>query len=250
MYEVTVSAPLQHNYLLNYLFEDISPYISQIGGTFATLHQKHRTYLSLACKDTFRAQTQRLLQERVSQILSLGYKNIFVRQLLDVDNANFYQNVLIDTMCAFDHQYDAQLFASNINCDKDIFLDGYYNFRMGKFKRKWESVVNMILENDYILSDNELILEFLQYLSQSVERSLMQLSVCFTQDQYTLYDSKGKVMQTINTLSANCTAEENAIVNAICLNPQKLKVYHKEAVSHDFTNIAKALFEVQFVQVQ
>ena len=250
MYEVTVSTPSNEKHILDNVCQDICPYIRQIGGTVATVQQKHRSYFSLACADTFQLQAQRLLQDSVAKGLSLGYKNIFVRDMLDVQEGNFYQNILVDTMCAFDHQYDADILSKLIDAQKDIYIDGYYHFRIQNFKRKWENVENMVLENNYILGDHDLILEFLQYLLQSVDPKLKKLSICFDKNSYTLYDGKGKVIQKCPTMSPSVSVEEDAIVNAICLNPQKLKVYHAKPLSQDFLDVVKALFNVQFVLVQ
>ena len=249
MYEVTLSTPTEQNYLLEGISTNLSRYIAQIDGTHVTLQRKNRSYLSIACRDTFRHQLQHILQEEVATTLSLGYKNIFVRRLLDLDDANFYQNVLIDTMCTFDHKYDAHQLAGIVDATSNIYIDGYYNFRMANFKRRWQNVVNMVLENDYLLHDNELILEFLQYLLQSVDVKTQQLSICFDRVGYTLYDANGKVVQSISAFSQESTAEQSALVNAICQNVQQLKVYHSNDLSQDFCDIANALFDVQFVQV-
>lgn len=250
MYEVTVSTTKEQEYLLDSLCQDMFDYIRQVDGTCANLQQKHRSYFCLACSDTYRAQAKRLLADSVARVLTLGYKNIFVRQLLDVCDGNFYQNILVDTMCVFDYQYDVDVVSNLIDCDKDVYLDGYYNFRMNTVKRKWENVVNMILENNYILLDNALILEFLQYLLQSLDGKMQQLCICFDDKNYTLYDGKGRLIEPISTLSQQSTAEQQAIVNAICLNPKRVKVYFADKPSKEFCDIANALFGVQYVQVQ
>ena len=169
--------------------------------------------------------------------------------MLDLESTNFYQNVLIDTMCAFDHKYDAHQLAGMVDVDNNIYVDGYYNFKMGNFKRRWQNVVNMLLENDYVLHDNQLILEFLQYLLQSVDGKCQQLSICFDNDGYTLYDATGKVVQSISAISQDTTAEQEALVNAICQNARMLKVYHAQKLSQDFCYIANALFDFEYVQV-
>ena len=140
--------------------------------------------------------------------------------------------------------------ANIIDCNQDVYLDGYYNFRMRDIKRKWENVVNMILENNFILSDNELIVEFLQYLLQSIEAKADSLSICFDDLGYTLYNSEGKIVNKLATLSKTATAEEEAIVNAICQNVKKLKVYYCKSPSKEFCDVAKTLFDVQYLQVQ
>lgn len=249
MYEVTVSTPKQQNYLLEGISTNLSRYIVQIDGTHTMLNCNNRSYLCLACRDTFQHQIKYILQEQIAQTLCLGYKNMFVRSLLDLECANFYQNLLIDTMCAFDHKYDANQLAGIVDTDSNIYIDGYYNFRMGNMKRRWKNLVDMVLENDYLLQDNQLILEFLQYLLQSVDSKCQQLSICFDGSSYNLFDNSGKVVQTLPSFSLDSTAEQSALVNAICQNAKMLKVYHAQKLSQDFCNIANALFDVEYIQV-
>lgn len=250
MYEVTVSVTNEQKYLLDSICQDMFDYIRQVDGTCANLQGNHRSYFCLACSDTYTNQVKRLLTDSVARILTLGYKNIFVRQLLEIDNNNFYQNVLVDTMCVFDHQYEMSIVANFLDCNRDIYLDGYYHFRMQSIKRKWEKVVDMILENNYILLDNALIVEFLQCLLQSADGKMSQLSICFDGDTCTLYDCKGKVLAPICPLSQRSTAEQQAIVNAICLSPQKVQVLFASKPSKEFCDLANALFDVRYVMVQ
>ena len=152
-------------------------------------------------------------------------------------------------MCAFDHKYDAHQLATIVDVTNNIYLDGYYNFRMGNMKRRWKNLVDMVLENDYVLQDNQLILEFLQYLLQSVDNKTQQLSICFDGSSYNLFDNSGKVVQGISNFSRDATPEQEALVNAICQNVPKLKVYHEQKLSQDFCNIVNALFDVEYIQV-
>jgi hypothetical protein len=65
-----------------------------------------------------------------------------------------------------------------------------------------------------------------------------------------LYDEKGNVLQNITTLSSISSKEEQALVNVIYLNPQKLIIYYAKQPSQEFYNVAKTLFDVQFVEVR
>ena len=250
MYEVTVSAPSMHNHVLEFVHQSMQDYIDKVGGTCVNLHQKYRSYFCFACNDTFRLQAQRLLRECVSSALAVGYKNIFMRSLLGVNEGNFYQNVLVDTMCVFDQQYDTAMVSNIVDTTKDLYLDGYYNFKLQDIKHRWESVVNMVLENNYVLWDNGLILEFLQYLLQSADEKTQKVTICFDENGYILYDAMDKILQNITTLSSISGKEEQALVNAIYLNPQKLIVYYAKQPTQEFYDVAKTLFDVQFVEVR
>jgi len=250
MYEATISVTKNNLHLLGYVKRHIEPCIKEVDGITSDLAEKNRDYFSFACSDTYRFQIQRNLSSAVSEALSLGYKNVFMRDLLGIDYSDFYRNVLVNTICVFDNEYDKQQVSKLIEIDKPVCLDGYYNFRLSSLKRKWEEVSRLVCENGYILSDKELITEFLQYLLESVPSKVKQLSVNFEKDNYFLYNSANKVMRKLDSLAQKCTAEEEAMLNVICLKPQSVKIYSDGNLSEPFCTLMDELFQTEYIHVQ
>ena len=104
MYEATVSVAKENGHLLDYVKEQLTQCMEEIDGIVSEMDERNRNYFSLACADTYRFQVQRKLNDAVSQALTLGYKNIYIRKLLRIDKNNFYQNVLVNTICIFDNE--------------------------------------------------------------------------------------------------------------------------------------------------
>lgn len=250
MYEATVSVCKNNSHLLNFVRKQLEPQVKEIDGITSTLEEKSRDYFSLACADTFRFQIQRCLSSAVSEALSLGYKNIFMRDILGIERANFYQNLLVNTICVFDNDYDKQQIAKIIDLDKPLYIDGYYNFMLTSLKRKWEEISRLVCENGSIINDNELITEFLQYLLESVPSKVKRLSVNFDSGDYTLYNSGNKVLTKLYSLAEECSVEEEAMLNVICLNPQSVKVYSDGTLSNDFRKMLEDLFEAEYIDVE
>ena len=250
MYEATVSVVKSNSHLLDFVKEQVTPCLKQIDGIYTELDERFRTCYAVACSDTYRFQVQRKLNEAVSQALSLGYKNIFVRNLLDIGYDNFYKNVLVNVICVFDNDYDKQLVSKLVEVDQNICIDGYYNFRLGAVKQKWSDVIKLLSENVYVLSDNGLIIEFLQYLLESTTSKVKTLSVSFTENSFILYGSGGRVIEPVMSLAKDATAEEEAMLNILCLKPQRVKIYRSRTLSADFCEMLSALFSVEYVEVE
>lgn len=249
MYEVTVSALRKEQHLLEHIKREAVPAIAEMDGIFTEMSDESRSYFSAACSDTYRFQLRRLLSGSIAETIALGYKNIFVRNCLHVNKGNFLQNVLINTMCVFDKTYDQQIVSKIIDVDKPVFIDGYCNFRLQPLKKKWKEIANLVAENNYILQDKQLILEFLQYLLESVYSRAEQLTVTLDKDTFMLYDGQGKVLTSCSTLAQNPTVEEEAAVNVLLLKPAKLNVYFDKQPSEDFCTVMQ-MFRCRFVQTQ
>ena len=250
MYEATVSVVKENSHLLDYVKGQLAPCLQEIDGVCCELDEKFRSCYSVACSDTFRFQVQRKLLDAVSQALTLGYKNVFVRDLLRVDSDSFYKNVLVNVICVFDNDYDKQIVSRIVEVDQNVCIDGYYNFRLGAVKKKWSDIIRLVSDNLYVLSDNGLIVEFLQYLLESTPSKVKVLSVSFEDGNFTLYGSGGKVLEPTISLAKCATVEEEAMLNILCLKPQRVKIYHNSPLSDDFVEMLSALFPAEYIEVE
>lgn len=250
MYEATVSVDKVNGHLLDYVKEQLTPSINEIDGITSETDSHNRNYFSLACADTYRFQVQRKLTDAVSQALTLGYKNIFIRKLLRTDKNNFYQNVLVNTICIFDMDYDKQLVSRIIDVDKTLCLDGYYNFRLGPIKKKWQEITKLVSDNFYVLSDSTLIVEFLQYLLESTPSKCKELSVSVDGDRFVLYDGGDKVIEPTLSMAKTSSCEEEIMLNILWLKPRAVKIYHSRSLSNDFCDMLCALFQTEYVEVE
>ncbi|MCH5157034.1 MAG: hypothetical protein J1G02_04055 [Clostridiales bacterium] len=250
MYETTVSVVKENGHLLDYVKGQLAPCIEQIDGIVSEMDERNRNYFSLACADTYRFQVQRKLCDAVSQSLTLGYKNIFVRKLLKIDKNNFYHNVLVNTICIFDIEYDKQIVSKIVDIDRTICLDGYYNFRLGPIKKKWQEITKLVSDNFYVMSDSTLIVEFLQYLLESTPSKCRQLSVSVNGDEFVLYGNDDKVIEPISSMAKISTCEEEVMLNILCLKPRAVRIYHSRSLNKDFCDMLGALFETEYIEVE
>lgn len=250
MYEQTVNIEKENAHLLNYVKRQMEPTLRQIDGISTELDDEYRSYYTLACSDTYRFQISRAVAAAVCEALSLGYKNVYLRRLLDVDSDNFYQNVLVNTICIFDSEYDKQFVSRIMTESVTLCLDGYYNFKMSQVKRKWRDISKLVTDNNFILTDNELITEFLQYLLESMSTKEQNLSVSLDSDDFTMYDKDNKVLPKLKSIAKSVSVEEEAMLNIICLKPTKLNVYYKDKPCKQFCELCEALFNPQFICVE
>lgn len=239
MYETTISAPFGDKHILNYIKRLTANAVNEMDAISSETDSSARSYFAVACSDTFRFQMKRVLTNSVSSAISMGYKNIFVRNCLKVSKGTFFQNVLINTMCVFDREFDRQAVERVVDVDKPICLDGYYNFKLSSLKKKWSEIAGLVSENGYILRDPQLIIEFLQYLMDSVTCKISEITVSFEENGFWLYDSKNNVLPVVDSLARDPSTEEEVAINIILLKPKSVKVYSGRSPSNDFCRFLK-----------
>lgn len=249
MYEVTLSVPASQEYLLGNFKQKTEHFLGEMDALSSELSKGDRFYFSVACSDTFRFQLRRLVVQNVCDIVALGYKNIFLRKCLHLQSGNFFQNLLVNTTCVFDRVTDKKAIAEIIDVDKPLFLDGYCNFRFGLLKKKWKEIASLVCSNEYILHDEQLIMEFLQYLLESIESGVEKLSVSLADNAFVMYGEDGAVLSAVESLAKHSTVEEDAALNVLLLNPREVVVYHGSKPSPEFCRLMQ-LFSCKFVCAQ
>lgn len=250
MYEQTVNVEKSNAHLLDYVKSQLEPVLGQIDGISTEISDDYRNYYTLACSDTYRFQVGRAVNYAVCEALSLGYKNVYVRRLLNVGYDSFYQNVLVNTICKFDSEYDKQFVSRIILDGATVCLDGYYNFKMSQVKRKWQEISKLVCDNSYLLADNELIIELLQYLLESLTSREQTVSLSLLDDDFVLCNKSNSVLNKLKSIARTASVEEEAMLNVICLKPSNLVVYYNKKPCKEFSEMCDALFKTQFIFVE
>lgn len=249
MYESTVNIEKQNEHLLSYVKTQLAPCIHEVDGIATEVADNFRNYYSVACADTYRFQIGRCLNAAVTEALSLGYKNVYMRELLNIDGDNFYQNVLVNTICIFDNEYDKQMISRVVDTDRTVCLDGYFNFKLSHIKKKWLEISKLVGDNGFILTDNDLIAEFVEYLLDSMSTKEKTISVSFEPDGFIIYGQNDRIIEKIYSLAKSADIEEEAMLNIICLKPRNVKVYYTNKPSEEFCKMLDRLFFSEYIKV-
>ncbi len=247
MYETTVCTPIDDNHLLEYIKNGVVPIFQKMGSLTVEHSDEYRSYLSVACNDTYTSMTKRLLLNSISEVLCIGYKNIYLKKLLGITNTDFYTDVLINTMCLFDSKQDKIFTAKMIDIEKPVFLDGYFNFKMNDIKCKWKEICKLVEDNYFMVGDIELTLEFLQYLLQSIDCRCKKLSVVLEEDTFYLFGTDDKVIKAIHCITPKNCIEQDMMQNMLFLNPQSICIYCKNMPSEEFVHMSKKLFDCSYI---
>ena len=247
MYENTLSVPCDNAFLLEHIASELAETFHEINAVTAIVDDNGRRFLSYACSDVYRHVLADKVSDAVADVLSSAYKNMFMRKLLCVGKGSFLQNVLVNVICVYDSLPDRIVVKKCIDAERPLYLDGYYNFVLAPLKRKWSELSELVGANRYVLDDESLIVEFLQYLVDGSEERYGTMSVLFCDNKYFLFDKDNVLLSTLRTLCKTVTAEEDAMVNLVCRRPTKVGVYSQTKPSQEFCALCEALFDTNYM---
>lgn len=250
MYELTVSVSKEQGQFLQYIQNNIKPVVERIQGVMACDQSKYNNYITVACQDNYGLHLAKTMNGILADILAVGYKKVYLQQNLNLRADNFYTQTLINAMSVFDNNSDKQYIRALIGTNGgQCYLDGYYNFRMSKLKDRWNELVELANDNQQILYDRQLIVDFLDYLIQSIPNTIDTLSVVIDDKHFVLFDTKGNIIKPLALFGADCTPEQYAIINIMCLHPKTLKLYCDiDSLDSDFVYLVKYLFDTKVVE--
>ena len=124
---------------------------------------------------------------------------------------------LINTMCIFDNSYDKTAIKRNLENIRNFSLDGFYNFRLGDVKKKWDEIVVLSNSYDTVINNYDTMRDFLMFLLEAIPTLVNNLSVVFDEESgFELFDEKGLRLNKLTTLSVRQEPEEDLLYNLVC----------------------------------
>lgn len=244
MYELSLNVDKKDGHFLNYLALQLDKPLAQARGISALEQIDDRTYFSLACYDESAGQIVSLVKDLLADIFSIGYKNKYLSKKLCMGAEDLLSRTLVNTMCIFDNSYDKSSIKKSIDSMQNLALDGFYNFRLGDVKRKWDEIVTLSNTYDTVINDYDTMKDFLMFLLEAIPTLVNNLSVIFDRESgFEMFDEKGQRLNKLTTLSTKEDAEEDLLYNLVCINPSSINFYgDMSALSEQFRDIAESLF--------
>ena len=122
--------------------------------------------LSVTSADAYALRLKRFTNERIADVLVIGYKYEFFRRNLFLPLLSEKEKfLLLVSLVSADYAEDKKYVLRRLDGIKNCSLDGVYNFRLGELKNRWKEVAEYIptdfgkysLESflDYVITDGE-----------------------------------------------------------------------------------------------
>jgi hypothetical protein len=244
MWELSISIDSKKASCIDNIMQDISPYIKQAGGVMARGKAMTRDYLALACEENNSKIVIDALLDIISNIITTDFKLEYLQEnsRLPINNQINY-NAFLKALVEFDREYDREVVARKLFFDKELMLDGFYNFRLKDLKKRWQEICDLANSNAVYLSYNETFLELLKFLVNTISSKLDEVHIFGENGKFVFYD---KNMNRIKNKKYNLDDEINAetlIPSLINLCPNKIVFYQVDNMPVVILNMISSIFE-------
>ena len=157
--EITISERLETSFYITYLYNTLSEVLTRTGGRGELLLGEERAALRIwlgAGQEEFK----RYLVDRIAEIIGIGYKYTFLGEKLHVCLSKREKRLLAAALIAADFEGDRAFIRRKLEGTEEYSIDGFYHFRLGALREKWNKIVDYIPES-FSSSDLKRFCDFL-----------------------------------------------------------------------------------------
>lgn len=193
MYQIKISTEVRYEEWIAALERYLKPRLKKVGGIMAVFSEHGRVSLSVAGENTCRQALNELTKAAVIEVFTTVVKMRYIAERLRRNNLNDKTyRLLLHTLVAFDRECEYDILGAAFTLGGEINLDGWYNFRIGELKKRWDEISALTSENSLYLNNDSNLNELLRFLISAVNPKIMRLEIAETPDGFTMHGEPEK----------------------------------------------------------
>lgn len=193
MFQVKISTDSQYEEWIAALERYVKPRLARAGGIMAAYAEFGRVSLSVAGENANKQALQELTKAGIIEVFTTVVKMRYLSERLKRNRMNDKTyRLLLHTLVAFDRECEYDLLGSVLSFGNEINLDGWYNFRLGGLKKRWDEISALTSENSLYLNNETNLNELLRFLISAVNPKIMRLEIAETPDGFTMHGEPEK----------------------------------------------------------
>lgn len=142
--EITVSEQGGHALYISYLYNTLAPALTRQGGGGELSLSRERAVLKLRFRKEGELRSE--LKERITEIVGIGYKYVFLHDKLHVALSRREKKLLLAALIAADYEGDKGYIRRKVGDSENYNIDGIYTFRLGAMREKWLRIAEYVPE--------------------------------------------------------------------------------------------------------
>lgn len=225
MAEIKISDKTEKERNLLYIQNHLKCLSGHLGFSCEISNSGDRTLLTVNCPDYYADVVAIEINDKLSEIIAINYKYDFFKKRVKICGLRDVEyEILMASIISADLDDDKKYVFNKIKDEKNIYMDGFFNFRLKNLKNKWEEIVSYIPH--YFI--NSQLKDFISYLLESKKKKVYI-------DNGKVFDNNYKRLKRCELLDGDCVNIVREVILSNCgqveLNgelPKEDEVYLKE----------------------
>lgn len=179
-----------------------------------------------------------LISETIVYYVLTNYKmKYFTQKLNAVELSDIKRDALIKVLTMFDNEFDIILLTDELKINSFLMLDSFMKFQMKYLIKKWNEIINLIVDNSTYLFCSQSYNDLLKFLVNTLDSKQKEVNVVFKEDKLFVFDRTFK-----NCLIKNSDSRI-ILTELIGFSPQKINIYCSNIVDNPIFNLILDIFQ-------
>jgi hypothetical protein len=156
--------------------------VASCGGVFVANAKSDRVYYNLACGIEHSDTLKKALKDYMCELYLTRVKKDYMRSHIKI-NVDIF-DILLCILVGFDRDSERDLLDKTIVIGEDFSIDGYFNFRLGELRRRWDEICSLAKENAFFLTNQDTMYELLRFLMSTIKPKVERITVRWIEGKF------------------------------------------------------------------
>lgn len=219
MWEYSINVSNSNKNILNFLLSSLRKFTEKYGGLVAINEEKCYSSILIGVEEKDKDRLQNFLSKCIKNCICSFFKLEYLNKNLNIPSSEDVLGLAFKrAMINFDRETDYFIIEKNLEFDKEMYLDSFYNFKLKKLQSKWTELINLANDNREFLLDKYAFLDLLKFLIDNIDVSTEEIDIVENDVGYRIFTSEEDFILEIGS-------KEELISSVIDLSPQKMNIY-------------------------
>lgn len=223
MWEFSISVNSNEIEIAKFLYQTIKQQTQELGSVVTCYEEGGRIFVLIACPKTEQSRSCVVVQRCIIKVVCGIFKERFLTENLHLPmQENIGMTAFKKALLNFDKETDFYIISKNLDLNKNLYLDSFYNFKLKALKSKWEELVSLANENSDYLVSPDAFFDLLKFLIDNLEIGRDEISVFQDENGYCITSKEPIVDFDCEKLS-----KEKLVSSLIEICPKKINFFCK-----------------------
>lgn len=221
MWELSISVSTKNLDVAKFLYQTIKKQTASLGAVVTCYEQFDQIFVLIACPKENQGRVRIIVERTIIKAICNFFKEDFLTENLHLpmhEDISFcaFKKALIN----FDKETDFYIISKNLELDKNLHLDSFYNFKLKPLREKWSELINLANENSDYLVNNDAFFDLLKFLIDNLEICEEEIDVFEKDDGYFI-----KPQTDLESFECENLSNEGLVSSLIELSPKRINFF-------------------------
>ncbi|MBE5731393.1 MAG: hypothetical protein E7353_00025 [Clostridiales bacterium] len=213
MYQITIGAEKRLESWISLVDKRLRPFVKN-NGVIVLEEDRNRILLGVGVNDdiNFNEVVSKVLRDFYLFDLKEDYLLLNIKKYI---KDNFLLRIYVKVLKMFNVDEEKRLFLDRFRMCSNFSLDGFYKFRLGILKEKWNDLLVLTYNNIDLISDEYALVMLIKHLLSCLPIVSECVLIDYVDDKYKLVFREGKELLANNIEDVVCLLVENIPISVL-----------------------------------